>query len=221
MTQYGTDPRQRLWVRPGSRAGGRWLVVIHGGAWRDPNYSEETGKFCAENLSSLFDGVSSVTYRLAPEHKHPAQAQDVASALKFLHDEYKFEQLVLAGHSAGAFIAGQIAAWNWSPVPVSLVIGIEGIYKLKELIDEYPDYRDMIADCFTYDEEIWLRATPNWEKVRLLAIHSVKDELLTLRQPSLVSSRVVQIPSGAHDEVFESINLEPFAEPAIRRAFSN
>lgn len=218
MTQYGSDPRQRLWVKPGSKHGGNWLIVVHGGAWRDPKYTEETGKFCANSLSGLFDGVASVTYRLAPKHKFPTQPEDVRDAIEYLHKEYGFEKIVLAGHSAGAYISGEIAAWNWSPVPVALVIGIEGIYNLVDLLKECPDYTDMIADCFGYESEVWAKADPDWSSIKSCIVHSVEDELLTLRQPELISSEVVKLPHGKHDEVFESIDLLPSIKDQIQNA---
>ncbi|PRT52852.1 Kynurenine formamidase [Wickerhamiella sorbophila] len=218
MTQYGSHPRQRLWVRPGSKRGGNWLIVIHGGAWRDPKQSEKSGQFCANSLAALFEGVASVTYRLAPEYKFPTQPEDVRDAIDYLHKEYAFEKIVLAGHSAGAYISGEITAWDWCPVPVALVVGIEGIYNLLDLLKEYPDYTDMIADCFGHAHETMVRADPDWSSVPLCAVHSVEDELLTLRQPELVSSEIIKLPHGKHDEVFETIDLLPRVRERILSA---
>jgi acetyl esterase/lipase len=57
---------------------------------------------------------ASVNYRLAPEQKHPAQAQDTAAALSWLHDHAtEFggdpDRLFLIGISAGAQLAAVVS----------------------------------------------------------------------------------------------------------------
>ncbi len=89
------------------------MVYIHGGGWRQGDKANVEGKprlFCG--LGYVF---VSINYRLTPAVKHPTHIEDVAAAFahivkniaKYGGDSRK---LVVIGHSAGAHLAGLIAA---------------------------------------------------------------------------------------------------------------
>ncbi len=78
--------------------------------------------------NSCRDGVAValVRYRLAPAHRHPAQAEDVAAAVGHLinhADKYGFDtkRVYLAGHSAGG-----IWPRSWGSIAV---ISIDSVYR--------------------------------------------------------------------------------------------
>ncbi|POR35043.1 Kynurenine formamidase [Tolypocladium paradoxum] len=138
--QYGDHALQRVgvWARvspqgqPGVSAG-RWVIFIHGGAWRDPRNTLEDFVPSIKHMLSSQDiaqsairGFASIDYRLSPyadfpqdpaetpgselrRARHPDHVLDVRAALKFLESEYQLaNDYVLVGHSAGATLAYQL-----------------------------------------------------------------------------------------------------------------
>ncbi|KAE8325091.1 Alpha/Beta hydrolase protein [Aspergillus sergii] len=112
-----------------------WIILIHGGAWRDPNIDAinfskpvisklTTSPEYAEVLPYI-TAFASISYRLSPhpEHpqdqsstnpreyrgsKHPDHINDVQAAIAFLQRKYGFEErYILVGHSCGAMLAYQ------------------------------------------------------------------------------------------------------------------
>lgn len=200
---YGADERQRFRVWA---TGTHWLVIIHGGAWRDERITQESGTALANALLDVPSGIASVDYRLSPGVKHPVHVNDVEMALNHLMNEFKARTFTLLGHSAGAFIAGQLLDRD---LPITNIICLEGIYDLYELADEYPAYEEFITQAFGAREH-WAAATPSWSSpVSALLVWSSEDELLSERQVKLCQakmkhSELLTGPLGKHDEVFEA-----------------
>lgn len=85
---------------------GRVLVNLHAGGLTFG------ARMCGQLESVPVAGIAgckvvSVDYRLAPEHRHPAAAEDVAAVLGALADIYGAESIGLFGYSAGALLATQ------------------------------------------------------------------------------------------------------------------
>jgi acetyl esterase/lipase len=112
--RYGDDQRHRLDVHTvGRGAAGEpapVVLFVHGGGFTGgdkhvpgtPMY-DHIGAWAVRNG---WVGVT-MTYRLAPEHRWPAGARDVAAAVRWVRDsiaEYGGDpdRIVVAGHSAGA-----------------------------------------------------------------------------------------------------------------------
>ena len=106
--KYGPDKRHRLDIyEPENKSDNPMsiLVFVHGGGFSRGDKSEY------DNIGYYFARHQVLTiiisYRLAPQHKWPAGAEDIASVLKWisLHGE-KYggdtKQVFLMGHSAGA-----------------------------------------------------------------------------------------------------------------------
>ncbi|KAK4186109.1 Alpha/Beta hydrolase protein [Podospora australis] len=116
---------------PSSRKG-RWVVYIHGGAWRDPKIDASSFAPTAIRIlqaassetksgSGPIAGVASLNYRLSPhpehptdkpdpsrEAKHPDHISDVLAGLSFLQRLGGASgKWVLSGHSCGATLAFQ------------------------------------------------------------------------------------------------------------------
>jgi acetyl esterase/lipase len=89
------------------------MVYVHGGSWARGDKREVGAKaafFVAEGCVFV-----SVNYRLVPEGLYPANVQDIAAALAWLHEHLtehggEAAQIYLMGHSAGAHLASLVVA---------------------------------------------------------------------------------------------------------------
>ncbi|MCZ4618412.1 alpha/beta hydrolase [Rhodococcus qingshengii] len=97
------------WAKPLGAAEDRVIVFTHGGGF--VTGSRFSHRKLAAHLAKLA-GVHAmiVDYRLAPEHKHPAQLEDCMAVHKWLRTQgYKAEYTATVGDSAGANLA--ISPW--------------------------------------------------------------------------------------------------------------
>ncbi|MFJ2668296.1 alpha/beta hydrolase [Nocardia fluminea] len=113
------------WVR-GPRADRTDAVVlyIHGGGFVAGSVLGYRG--VASRLSTATKlAVFTLDYRLAPEHPFPAAPADVAAAFEWLTRRYPADRIVVAGDSAGGFLAAHLAVENaraGHPEPGALVL---------------------------------------------------------------------------------------------------
>lgn len=120
----------------------------------------------------------------------------------------------------------------------SAVVGVEGIYDLVDLADEYPDYAGFISGAFSEDKETWKDASPTWisrewagyadYKGKIVLIQSDDDELLSWRQtqdfkevvdasPGRRGNKVLIVRArGKHDEVPEGRELGDVVSGLVR-----
>jgi acetyl esterase/lipase len=88
------------------------MVYVHGGGWRRGDKSAVGRK--AEFFAGAGWVFVSVNYRLVPQGKHPRNAEDVATALAWVHDHAgkyggNSDSIFLMGHSAGCHLASLVA----------------------------------------------------------------------------------------------------------------
>ena len=89
------------------------IVWVHGGSWAFGDKDNVLHK--AEYFTARGYVFVSINYRLSPDAKHPANAQDVADALVWLNDNAMHysadpEKIFLIGHSAGAHLAALVSS---------------------------------------------------------------------------------------------------------------
>jgi len=111
---YGPGPRQRMdFYRPARAAGPAPVAVwFYGGAWQTGQRGDY--RFVAASLARAGVVVAVPDYRLYPEVRFPAFIEDGASAVaeaRRLAPAHGGDarRLLLAGHSAGAYIAAMLA----------------------------------------------------------------------------------------------------------------
>jgi triacylglycerol lipase len=140
--RYGDDPRHRLDVHTaGGESSAPVFVFVHGGGFvRGDKHIPGTPQYDLVGAWAVRHGYIGVTmtYRLAPEHKWPSGAEDVAGAVAWLRQNIGRyggdpDKIVLAGNSAGAvhvasFAAGQGGA---DPASVAGVAMLSGIYEVR------------------------------------------------------------------------------------------
>ena len=83
------------------------VIMVHGGAWTVGNKQNAIGPDQADFFTDEGFIYISINYRLAPDHPFPAQVQDLAAAIAFVHANIKDyggdpDEIFLMGHSAGA-----------------------------------------------------------------------------------------------------------------------
>lgn len=205
---YAADPRQTLDIyspvdidpqhpRP-------VILFVHGGTWQRGDKNQYL--FVGESFTQAGYVVAVMNYRLAPQHLYPEYVQDVALALQYLAGQVQDyggdpQQLVLLGHSAGAF--NVVAAANDSRfldavnVPVSqikAVVGIAGPYSF--VIKEHPDSIPAFAENADPDEVMADRRIRADAPPHLLMIAS-KDDLVehgnTLRLAKALRNKKVPV----------------------------
>lgn len=111
---YGSDPRQRLdvYAPPRRQAPAPVVVFFYGGGWSSGDRGEYG--WAAQALAARGFVVVLPDYRLAPAHPYPDFVQDGAAAVRWTQGHAAAfggdpGRILLAGHSAGAYIALQLA----------------------------------------------------------------------------------------------------------------
>jgi acetyl esterase/lipase len=159
---YGADPRQKLDVYvPNGAKGATVLLFFYGGSWQSGNRD----MYLAFGQAFASAGIVTVVadYRLYPQVKYPAFAQDAAGALAWVHShaaQYggNADRVFVSGHSAGAynavmlasepsFIAAHGGTLDW----IKGVIGIAGPYDFLPLQDQA--YIDMFHGARNADSQ--------------------------------------------------------------------
>jgi len=107
------DIAVRIYTPAGRDATGGGIVFFHGGGWviGDLESSDAPCRFLANAAASV---VVSVDYRLAPEHRFPAAAEDAFAATQWVASSGAAlgidpKRLAVAGDSAGGNLAAVVA----------------------------------------------------------------------------------------------------------------
>jgi acetyl esterase/lipase len=119
------------------------VMLFHGGAWTS-GVKEEVG-WIAAWLADQGYVVAAPSYRLAPEHKHPAQIEDCKRAVRWVRRNAKKynidpKRIAAMGFSAGAHLSAMLGVGkdleylagdkNDVSAKVQAVIGVSGPYVL-------------------------------------------------------------------------------------------
>lgn len=94
------------------------VLVVHGGAWRGGNRKQLRGY--AKSLAKRGFACFAIDYRLAPQHKFPAQIEDCRSAVKWIRTNagtYKVDatRLGAIGYSAGGHLVSLLGTTGEAP----------------------------------------------------------------------------------------------------------
>lgn len=178
LISYGTDSElQRLVIYTHKTASQqanlpkKWIMFIHGGAWRDPNNDHHDGAYIISSILKRYPDEyrgASIDYPLSNKSKHPEFALNALQALKTLDQQYQVEEYVLVGHSAGAHIALQTFMFGRFHADLfeltqkcHKVFGVEGIYILDLLTTENEGYRGFTEEAFGVNTAgSWDKASP-------------------------------------------------------------
>ena len=109
----GPDRRMDVWYPSGTSTPRPTVVWVHGGGWVSGDKSQVANYL--KIIAARGYTVIGVNYSLAPGTKYPAPVRQVNDALAYIHQDAErlnvdARTIVLAGDSAGAQIAAQLAA---------------------------------------------------------------------------------------------------------------
>jgi acetyl esterase/lipase len=172
----GVPPRQQSLdlVLP-SRAGTAkppLIAFVHGGFWRESDDGYGFGDAVAQAFVPRGVAVALIRYSLAPAQRFPAQAEDVARAVAYLHRSagqygYDAKRIYLMGHSAGAHLAGLVALdgryLREAGAPthaIAGVVAVSGIYDLGAAGPLARRSRELVAPVFGGDARLHAAASP-------------------------------------------------------------
>jgi acetyl esterase/lipase len=110
---YGPEPQQTLDLTVPAATRYSTLIFVHGGSLTTGDKADEDyGAVCRPFVAHGI-GCANINYRLAPGHKWPAQAEDVALAVAWVAANIESRggdrrKVVLAGHSSGATLSALV-----------------------------------------------------------------------------------------------------------------
>ena len=174
------------------------FAFIHGGFWLLPDDDYRIGPALAENLVQDGVAVALIRYRLAPAHRHPAQAEDVAAAVAQLVKDsakYNFDarRIYLAGHSAGGHLASLVGLdsrylnrHGLGKNSLAGIVSISGLYDLNPTWRVSKNQSVAVENTFGKDAALLKQASP---------IHHVRADA----PPFLIISPFQDFPGFALD----------------------
>jgi arylformamidase len=134
---YGTSLRERLDYFPAPAGAVRpgLLVFIHGGYWQELSKAESAFLAPAWHAAGVAHAV--VDYTLAPAASVAQIVEECVAAIAWLHARatdlgFAADAMVIAGSSAGAYLAAACAARG--ATPLRGIVPVSGVYDLSPLI---------------------------------------------------------------------------------------
>jgi acetyl esterase/lipase len=229
--KYGAADRNLLDVfTPASASQPRpVLIFVHGGAFVAGDRREPRTPFF-DNIMlwavrNGFVGVN-MTYRLAPQAKWPAGAEDIGSAVQWVANNIGGHggdpaRIYLMGHSAGAVhVASYVSHPEFYKVKGSGVAGaimVSGLYDLTAMQLGDPERAYFGADPSRYAGESSLQGLAT-TSIPLMIVAAEMDPAIFLRQFELLKdatcktasgcTRALILPQHSHMSEVYSINTE-------------
>ena len=155
----------RIYVPLGDAAGPRpGIVYYHGGGWTICGLDTHDGG-CRRLANETGAVVVSVDYRLAPEHKHPAAADDAYTALCWVSEHADDlgidpDRIAVAGDSAGGNLAAVTALRaRDDSLPVAFQLLVYPVIDSSATRNDYPSKTDNATGYFLTTAQMeWYRA---------------------------------------------------------------
>ncbi len=117
------------------------MIIVHGGGFTSGDRSDPgVANLCAEVAGSGIAAFA-ISYRLAPEHRYPAQLDDLRHAVEWVREPEQVQRFTLdparvgvIGSSAGAILAQQLATSGEGPLDqgdrVRAVVSLSGVSEM-------------------------------------------------------------------------------------------
>lgn len=210
---YGDLPDHQMDLRvpPGAE---RWIMLIHGGFWREP-YTRDTLDRMAADLERRGFAVANVEYRRGPG-TYPASVEDVNAAADWLSANAadhgpSISRLGVIGHSAGGFLAASLATLrnDVHSIAIGAALDLAGVSEARSEDDPPADY---LGATRSDDPELWNEATPSGPFLSPLhVIHGEHDDVVPMELSRAFAEQhglsATIVANGGHMDVVDP--LEP------------
>ena len=165
-------------------------ILVHGGGWVAGD-KQQYITYVFQPLSDAGFAWFSVNYRLAPQHKFPADAEDVEEAIRWVKanaEKYHVDvkRLALIGESAGGHLVSYVGSHQARGTQVMAVVSMYGIHDFISASVEWKPIPTEILQLFgiqAVDADsapILIQASPvtyvKQQMPSFLLIHGSKDE---------------------------------------------
>lgn len=202
------------------------VVVVHGGGWTNRS-GDMTG--ISKRLAKAGFVVYNITYRLAPTHRHPAQRNDVADALAWLHDnadQYQIDPQRIGGwgYSAGAHLILLAGLDRQAPPYLSGIVAGGTPADLTAWPNSPLVYK-LIGKTLAEAEQQWLEASPvnhvSTQSPPVFLYHGEWDKLVEPEQMASMADALSKkgVPVETHTVAWQGhIGAYFFAAGAERKA---
>ena len=186
----------------GASADGLVTLFFYGGNWQSGHRSQY--RFVGEALARL--GVTAVVadYRKWPAARFADTYQDANEALDWVMTEYPGREIVLAGHSAGAHLAGLLAI-NRSlggGSPIKGLIGLAGPYYFYPFSESMHWHYFGPAWQYPLSQPVWQL---HQDVPSMLLLHGANDHRVRRGQSKALYERVLGLGGLAIRRVYENL----------------
>lgn len=165
-------------------------ILVHGGGWIAGD-KQQYITYLFKPLADAGFAWFSINYRLAPQHKFPAAAEDVEHAIEYLKtNAQKFKvdprRIALIGESAGGHLVSYVGARNRPESRVAAVVSMYGIHDFISACIAWKPVPEEVLQLFGIDmvnaetAPILVKASPvayvRPDMPAFLLMHGSKDE---------------------------------------------
>jgi acetyl esterase/lipase len=200
------------------------VVFAHGGGLNAGAKDDETNVNANLAIALAQHGylVLNINHRLASDAPHPAQAQDMAAAVRWAVDHGRAhggdpQRIVLGGFSSGGYLAallagdpGYLQEAGAAPARIRAVFAVSGFFDLHDLSQLFPVRKFIVEPAFGARGPAWVTASPSsfagshWPPTLLLSAAQDRsagpqsDSLCTQLQRAGVACRHAIVPASRH-----------------------
>lgn len=185
-------------------------ILVHGGGWVAGD-KQQYITYIFQPLADAGFAWFSINYRLAPQFKFPADADDVEAAIRFVRTnaaKYNVDakRIALIGESAGGHLVSYVGARNEPDSRVAAVVSMYGIHDFITAAIAWKPFPHEVLDLFGIREvdadtaPVLIEASPvayiSAEMPPFLLMHGSKDEDVPYEQSVEMCDKMKQ--AGAH-----------------------
>jgi acetyl esterase/lipase len=181
-------------------------VLVHGGGWVAGD-KQEYITYIFEPLSKAGFAWFSINYRLAPQYKFPAPADDVLQAIRYVREnarKYNIDakRIALIGESAGGHLVSYVGA-RYPGTGVAAVVSLYGIHDFITAAMEWKPFPHEVLDLIGIKQvnaetaPLLIKASPviyvSKDSPPFLLIHGSKDEDVPYDQSVEMCDRMKEV----------------------------